>query len=375
MKDVCNKIDAILRLFNAYIGKKKKDISIHQEALKYGILIDNDAPAEVVKKAIEMYGIDKEFWNNTLYNDFYHVAEAPIEELVAQQLLHYFSTYGLESLGLYDASMVYIPAEVLNIPELDVSDLDMEKVRLIHIYPITKKEVTKRLLDLVMTGIALSEKTVKDITVLASFIPKDKVDDIVNREVKTALYDYYKTVPTQPEDFLRYVLYKVTGRTLKIQNQDTIKDIKTIFLENNEKVKEVLQLFQSYQDYDQLSSIFLRNKNLFLAFKTSKEEIEKFYKKEKCLIKKRDYLFRFYPIVKADLRKEYWLMEINKEKAKIEKAKIEEAKRVKSEKQKKQREEKIKEQEENEKLSEWDEFMNQEIEKTLQKKKKNQKKN
>ena len=255
----------ILRLFKGYLGEKTD--TVNEKALKYGLLIPNDADEEVVDLAIEMYGKNGEKWNQTFHKDFEIVKNAPIEDLIAQQMIHYITTYGFEYLGMYDSDLVYIPREKLEIPELDV-----ENIEFITIKPLTNEELTYKLMTMLTSGIALSEQTVEDIKVLSDFIDRDRFDEIKNREIKTYLYDKYKVMPKNPDDFLRYMLFKLTGNTLKIQSVDMIYQVR-----RSDKHKALIML-ESYlineDRYKKLSSIFLRNKQLFLALKVKKEDVE-----------------------------------------------------------------------------------------------------
>lgn len=252
----------ILRLFKGYLGKKSQEVN--EKALKYGLLIPTTADEEVVKEAIELYGKDGEKWNSTFHKDFEIVRNAPIEDLIAQQIIHYITTYGFESLGLYDSELVYLPKEKLEIPELDVDNLELITIR-----PLTEEELTEKLMILLTSGIALSEQTIKDIMVLSDFIDKDRFDEIKNKEIKTTLYEKYNIMPKNPEEFLRYLIFKTTGSTLKIQSKELIHQIK-----NSDKqiAFNMLISYISRNGYKKLSSIFLRNKNLFLAFKIKKED-------------------------------------------------------------------------------------------------------
>lgn len=252
----------VLRLFKSYLGAKIDDIELSEKGLKYGLLISNAVDDEILEEAIKQYGKDSKKWNQTFHKDFEVVKNAPIEDLIAQQMIHYITTYGFESLGFYDSDLVYIPNEKLEIPELD-KDSDIE---FITIKPITLEELTEKLMVLLTSGIALSEQTIKDIMVLSDYIDKERFDEISNREIRTALYNEYNIMPRKPEEFLRFLIFKTTGSTLKIQDDKTINSIK-----NCDK-DLALKMFKSYIDntpngYSKLSSIFLRNKNLFLAFK------------------------------------------------------------------------------------------------------------
>lgn len=257
----------VLRLFKSYLGEKSE--SLWEDGLKYGLLIPDTADKEIVDEAIKQYGKDGKKWNETFHKDFEIVKNAPIEDLIAQQIIHYITTYGFESLGLYDSDLVYIPNEKLEIPGLDKDS----GVEFITIKPITENELTEKLMVLLTSGIALSEQTIKDIMVLSDYIDKDRFDEISNREIKTALYDKYNIMPRNPEEFLRFLIFKTTGNTLKIQDDNTINSIKDC------DKKIAFRMLKSYIDntpngYSKLSSIFLRNKNLFLAFKNKDDNKE-----------------------------------------------------------------------------------------------------
>ena len=255
----------VLRLFKSYLGKN--DNSVNEKALKYGLLISNKADDNVINNAIKMYGKDGFMWNQTFHKDFETVRNTPMEDLIIQQIMHYITTYGFEELGIYNSETVYIPNEKLDIPELDVT-----QISLIPIHAITPEILTTKLMKLLTSGIALSEQSVKDIMVLSDYINKDYIDDIKNREVKVALYKKYNIMPHNPEEFLRYLLFSVTDNTLKIQNVKTYRDIKDC------DKRLALKMLQSYLEntpngLQELSSIFLRNKKLFLAFKIKVFEI------------------------------------------------------------------------------------------------------
>ena len=252
-----------LRLFKGYLGEKTNNIN--EKALKYGLLIPDSANDEIVDIAIDMYGKDGKKWNQTFHKDFEIVKNAPIEDLIAQQMIHYITTYGFESLGMYDSDLVYIPREKLEIPELD-----LENIEFITIKPLTSDELTEKLMTLVTSGIALSEWTVEDVKVLSDFIDKNRFDEVSNREIKTYLYDKYNIMPKNPDDFLRYMLFKLTGNTLKIQSVDMIYQVRRS--DKNKALKMLESYLTDDNSYKKLSSIFLRNKQLFLALKVKKED-------------------------------------------------------------------------------------------------------
>ena len=128
-------IKSELRLFKSYTDDKSLFVgSVNQKALESGLLIQDPVSEDVLNSAIELYGIKPEEWNQTFHKSFQTVIDTPIEVLVAQQLIHYFTTYGLEAMDLYNQDLVYIPHEKLEVPDLD------EDVKLIPIVKLTELE-------------------------------------------------------------------------------------------------------------------------------------------------------------------------------------------------------------------------------------------
>ena len=108
---------------------------------------------------------------------------------------------------------------------------------------------------------------------MSDLIDKSRFDEVANREVRTYLYDKYNVMPKDPEAFLRYLIFKATGSTLKIQNKAMFGSLKGA---DRELVKNMLASYLSAdaQAERRLASIFLRNKNLFLALKSDADTEE-----------------------------------------------------------------------------------------------------
>ncbi len=268
-----DKVRACLRLFKGYLDDDSLDINDYcknvsefkEDMLKHGLIFvchsSDDIPATVVEQAIDMYGIKAEEWNQTFHKSFATVRDMDIQTLIIQQIVHYMTTYGFEDLGIYDKDTIYIPKEELDIPELE------KGILLFNIKELSEQEISDKLMNLLTSNIALSEETLQDINILSDYIPKNRFDEIVNREFKVYLYDKYQVVPKNNIEFLRYLVYKVTGATLLIKNMQTINAIK------NANLDIALKLFNTYlvntKNYIELSKIFLRYKCIFLAFKNA----------------------------------------------------------------------------------------------------------
>jgi len=246
----------------------------------------------------EIYGITAEGLNSSFHKSWIKIKDTPMEQLVVEQLVHYLTTYGQEQPGEYliekeaqwgvdylaekiielrdfesdkirDENYVYIPKEKLEIPDIDIED-----IKLVVIKGYTKEELKAKLMDILQSGIALGEDTRNDVVDVAKFLELDEGDvgAVKNKEVKSVLYDYLNLVPENPVEFLRYVVYKATGKTLLIKNKVLIEAIK-----ESESKKVVTKLFNGYQkEYglERLAEIFMRFKPIFLAMRKMKDNID-----------------------------------------------------------------------------------------------------
>lgn len=270
------KVEALLRLFKGYevdetfeVNDDEAKNKLLELGLMNGILFEDltyAIPPSILISCFDMYGVKAEEWNNTFHKSFQTVLDSPIQVLVAQQLIHYFTTYGLESMGLYNKDLVYIPAEKLEIPDFEGS------VKLAVIHPLTKQEIGNKLVDLLASGIALSPQTLRDIKTLIEYIEKCDIEKIKNREIKNILYEMYDIVPSNNMEFFRYLIYKTTGETLLIKNKTMINKIKKC--NKTFAYNLINQYVKTYGSYKELAKIFLRYKDLFLAYKIHDMDIE-----------------------------------------------------------------------------------------------------
>ena len=254
--------EIILYLFKAYLVDKKDNIFIPNiEALKKGILINQNCNKKIIDLAIKLWGKDGYILNQTFHKSIDTVINTSTEDLIIEQIIHYFTTYGFESLGIYDKDRVYIPKEKLEVPELN------NEFTFINIKSITKAELSNKLWNIVTSSIALSKKSINCIINLSDYleINSDNIDKINNREIKVALYEKLKIVPKNNIEFLRYLIYILTNKTILIKDKKTIE-----YLEKSNKSK-ALKLIKKYNDLYSLiplAEIFNRFKPLFLALKT-----------------------------------------------------------------------------------------------------------
>jgi hypothetical protein len=260
-------MEKTIKLFKALEVENKKlsrpSKTFLEETLKYGVVfspnvIANYNEPELISIAREI-GVTSRELNNSFHKSWEKVKNTPMSQLFMEQVIHYFTTYGLELFGAYSKDTIFIPAEELNVIK--------NEIELIFIKGLTRKEIKERLLTLLETGVALSQETVDDCVSLSIELKIDSLDRINNKEVRVALGLKLGLVPSDPTEFLRLLIYKATKKTLLIKDGGTISAIKE---SKDDDCIKLLQLYDDKYGLDKLSEIFYRFKPLFLAFKYSK---------------------------------------------------------------------------------------------------------
>ncbi|GEN65447.1 hypothetical protein [Chryseobacterium rhizosphaerae] len=237
-----------LQLFNAVLAQKSDQIPFVSNA---GFVIEPDA-LWAKKKIIAYYSKEKlkgNDLNKTFHKSWEKIKNSTRLELFMDQIRHYISTYGSNF-----QDEIYIPDEILNIPELKLS------LKVIKAYSID--EMTEKCLSLLRSGIALKEETINDLL----FILTEELDyeftgkeNIRNKEAIVKIADLYQIYPENPVEFLRYVIFKTTASSLLIKNNELIENIKLSKFDPSD-------LFETF-GLEKLAEVFNRFKPLFLAYK------------------------------------------------------------------------------------------------------------
>jgi len=268
-----------IRLFKAVpiTAKKRKKASalMIKATLQKGFVFAPEVIAnynpnelhEILKLVEQELGLTAEQMNKTFHKSWHKIKTAHLAQLVMEQLIHYFTTYGFRQLGIDSPESIYIPNETLDIPDINMPEGGFN---IIIINGYTKKELKEKILNMLQSGIALSEDSIKDVVEVCKFVELTgkEIDTIKNREVKVSLYDELKLVPENPVEFLRYVIYKAINKTLLIKDRATIEAIKEAEDENL-KISKLFHKYNKEYGLKGLASIFYRFKPLFLAFKTN----------------------------------------------------------------------------------------------------------
>lgn len=212
----------------------------------------------LVKKIDEMFNLSPEKMNASFHKSWTKVRDTPIEQLLTEQIIHYITTYGFESLGIFDENTVFVPKEKLEIPGVEV-----ENIKLRYINGYTWKELIIKLKTL-LSGIALDNDTLKNAVNLCKVshdFDEKQISDLGNKEARCMLYDAKDIIPDNPIEVLRLLIYILTGETLIIKNERMINKLQEE-TDNESKVVDIL-----FKRRVTLSSIFYRYKPLFLAIR------------------------------------------------------------------------------------------------------------
>jgi len=237
-----------LKLFNAVIAQQSSAKPFVSEE---GFVIEPSA-LWAKDRILDFYLREKlngNDLNKTFHKSWKKIKDTPRFELFVEQILHYLSTYGSDF-----RDEIYIPDEVLNIPDIKL----IYKV----IKGYSKKEMQDKCLSLLRSGIALKEDTINDVlSILVDELGYVFTGDekIKNKEVVVKIADIYGVLPNDIMEFFRYILYRATGQSLLIKNKSMIELIKAT--NYNPSIQ-----FNKF-GLDKMATIFNRFKPLFLAFK------------------------------------------------------------------------------------------------------------
>ena len=199
--------------------------------------------------------------NRGFYKSFKTVTDLTPQKILVNKLLHYMSTYGMEELGIFDRELVYIPNDALNLPD------DATPIKITVIDAIDIADIQARAGKLIQSGAALSEDTINALVDVIKFLQLElNIDDVPNKELAVRLCNLLNVLPDEPVQFLRYMIYKATGSTLLIKNNDTIYRLKNTDPDTN--FDDYFARYVRRNGLGKLASIFHRFKPLWLSFKT-----------------------------------------------------------------------------------------------------------
>jgi hypothetical protein len=240
----CTTVSAKSKMVNA--------VALNKDAMRVGYFVQPEACTQDVQDFIDSLDVN---YNSTFYKTWDDVTSRTRFELFIDQIFHYMTTYGTE----FALGNGFVPNDMEGVP----TDFPYNTYKVISV--VTPKEMYEKCLEMATSGIALKQQTVQ---VLGQYIVDYAIDNqvdvdidaIKNRELRTYLYDALDLCPNDKFELLRYIVYKATGKTTIIKNDQFLRLVKL----GCDKFD-----FRKLTDnqIDALASIFYRYKDVLLMFK------------------------------------------------------------------------------------------------------------
>lgn len=212
----------------------------------------------VVNKIIkDNYLVNGVKWQNTLHPDWNVAMDAPLSTLITTQLMHYLSTYGLEAMG-YEAAP-YIPVRE--------AFKDSEVQPNFKAYTVFRMVDTDTAFNIAKNYICNVQKPNNKWTSIMIALMDALVinpEDLKSFELQVARCEQLNTVPRNGQDWMRYVIYKVTGSPLMVKDKKTCNAIRDMMM---------YQQKGYYYNYlckipeKELAKVFFRFKPFFMAMR------------------------------------------------------------------------------------------------------------
>jgi len=232
-------------------------VEVNSFAMECGYIVH---PKACTADVIQFLKTQNANLNTTFYKNWSTVEKLSEFEMHILQALHYISTYGTD----YQGSTFTMNDK----PE------DMQFSNYTLLMPCTEKELYERIAEMLRSGIALADETLKPIIEQLSVYYKEygwklDVDEVMNREAMAILCSAYGTAPSKPHNLFRYLYYSASGTSLIIKNETSFKKIA------NSKDNGTSAILSSLSDTQKrgLATMFYRYKPLFLAMRKNAQNI------------------------------------------------------------------------------------------------------
>jgi hypothetical protein len=235
-----------IKLFNKAVPTRNtvSFAEINKLAVKVGYLVHPDCCTQEVFDFLKSQPVN---YNATFYKSWNDVISKNRFELFLDQIKHYATTYGTDFQG-----------EVWT-PNAGSEQIDFANLKVI--LPITKQECNTRCCDMLYSGIALSSDT---LIMCLDLIFSIDIEKVKNKEALMHLHKKFNTVPKDTVEFVRYLVFLATGKTLLIKDSETLSALKSTRIDLTSLVNQI--------GIDRLAEVFFRFKPIFLALKKGNEK-------------------------------------------------------------------------------------------------------
>ncbi len=205
----------------------------------------------------ENYRVDGVKWQNTLHPDWNVAMNGSLTTLITTQLMHYLSTYGLEAMG-YEASP-YIPVR-----EAFKDSKVQPNFKAYTVFRMVDSDTAFNMAKEYICNVQKPNNDWTNIMIALMDVLDIEPEDLKSFELQVARCDQLNTIPRNGQDWMRYVIYKVTGNTLMVKDKKTINAIRDMMSYQQEGY---------YYNYlckvpeKELAKIFFRFKPFFMAMR------------------------------------------------------------------------------------------------------------
>lgn len=237
-----------LRLFGV-VPQIKGFTGRYEVDTNYGVIVTPDASYDLqnIRKWLKEVGVGANETNSAFYSDWKTISRLSDFQMRMDQLLHYFTTYGLEYFGVDSVreGLVYIPNNVFNTPI---------HAALKIVEAQSPEELVGRCFKMLNSGMALSQKTVKDIIAVLTECDYEITGDeqIANREAQAIFYDISGKLPTESTRLFRYLVFYFSGSSMVINDRKTREAItasgKRLPYLDVKRLNALAQSFNRYKD-------------------------------------------------------------------------------------------------------------------------------
>lgn len=216
-------VAASMRLFKSVlVAKEPASNPVVLE--EYGLVIAPSAShfEREIRAFLKTNKVSGKQMNQTFYSSANEVESKSFEERIADQLTHYFTTYGLRALGI-ETDFMYVPNDWeklnLNLPE---------RVKFEVVTGVEADVMIKACLDLLASGVAMKQETIEDVITVLDGCDYEYTGSelIANREARMFIYDRKNITPTNSEDLFRFIVFKAIGKSSLVKDKKTVELIR-----------------------------------------------------------------------------------------------------------------------------------------------------
>lgn len=234
-----------------------------------------------LEQAINSSLPDSTRFNNTFHKTFRKVESTSQELLWIDAMIHYFTTYGLEELGIDSNNYIYIPEEECEVPELR---------KFYFLDSISNDEAIEKIEDILSRDMALSENLIDSCVRILEYLNcQIDFNKIKNKDVRILYFAKSKTVPDNGEDCVKVINYIITGRKTFIKGnvQKVLWDKHSYFggIQDSKYIPYVNQILLTRQE--EIAEVFFRYKDFIVLLKKSDDSFKPLINRIRRLAEKR----------------------------------------------------------------------------------------